>query len=205
MIDDINSLDDINSPGEAVLAIKRDGSIIIIFFDGRQLWWSIEASGVLCKALQVPMAYSSNCQPWCWRMEKAYTIMSHDKVLCRFGGLVNVHYMLLDLEYVAYLYMRTKKKDVVAEEENTSAAAPSPPTSTATATATTVTEMPAMPVAQPLRAPEPIPEEQQRELFKWMLEEKRKIKTNDPEEKKRIDEEKAILKQSIRAQSIPKI
>lgn len=97
--------------------------------------------------------------------------------------------------------MRTKKKDVVAEEEATSAAAPSPPTSTAT----TVTEIPVLPVLQPLRAPEPIPEEQQRELFKWMLEEKRKIKTNDPEEKKRIDEEKAILKQFIRAKSIPKI
>ena len=34
---------------------------------------------------------------------------------------------------------------------------------------------------------ESIPEDQQRELFKWMLEEKRKIKPKDPEEKKRID------------------
>nr|POE55874.1 hypothetical protein CFP56_48567 [Quercus suber] len=40
---------------------------------------------------------------------------------------------------------------------------------------------------------EPIPEDQQQELFKWMLEEKKKIKPKDPEEKKRIDEEKAIL------------
>ena len=109
--------------------------------------------------------------------------------------------------FTAYLFMRTKKKDVLTEEETTSAAAPSPspPTSAATATATMVAEIPAVPVAQPLRAQEPIPEEQQRELFKWMLEDKRKIKTNDPEEKKRVDEEKAILKQFIRAKSIPKI
>ena len=52
---------------------------------------------------------------------------------------------------------------------------------------------------------EPIPEDQQRELFKWLLEEKRKIKPKDPEEKKRIDEEKAILKQFIRVKPIPSI
>ena len=34
---------------------------------------------------------------------------------------------------------------------------------------------------------ESILEDQQRELFKWMLEEKRKIKPKDPEEKKCID------------------
>ncbi|XP_012076919.1 uncharacterized protein LOC105637874 isoform X2 [Jatropha curcas] len=54
-----------------------------------------------------------------------------------------------------------------------------------------------------LKPKEPIPEDQQRELFKWILEEKRKVKPKDPEEKKRIDEEKAILKQFIRAKSIP--
>uniref|UniRef100_A0A2P2QSI8 Uncharacterized protein LOC105637874 isoform X2 n=1 Tax=Rhizophora mucronata TaxID=61149 RepID=A0A2P2QSI8_RHIMU len=52
---------------------------------------------------------------------------------------------------------------------------------------------------------EPIPEDQQRELFKWILEEKRKLKLKDPEEKKRIDEEKAILKRYIRAKSFPSI
>lgn len=60
------------------------------------------------------------------------------------------------------------------------------------------------PTTEPVKVREPIPEDQQRELFKWMLEEKRKIKPKDPEEKKRIDEDKAILKQFIRAKTIPK-
>ncbi|PON50454.1 WD repeat containing protein [Parasponia andersonii] len=53
------------------------------------------------------------------------------------------------------------------------------------------------PAKEPVKVHEPIPEDQQRELFKWMLEEKRKVKSKDPEEKKRIDEDKAILKQFI--------
>lgn len=56
----------------------------------------------------------------------------------------------------------------------------------------------------PVKVLEPIPEDQQRELFSWMLEEKRKVKPRDREEKKRIDEDKAILKQFIRAKSIPR-
>ena len=56
-----------------------------------------------------------------------------------------------------------------------------------------------------LKPKEPIPEDQQRELFKWILEEKRKISPKDPEEKKQIDEEKAILKQFIRAKSVPSL
>lgn len=65
-------------------------------------------------------------------------------------------------------------------------------------------EPPILPVvAKPVL--EPVHEDQQRELFKWMLEEKRKVKPTDPEERKRIDEEKAILKQFIRAKSLPRI
>ncbi|CAH2051226.1 unnamed protein product [Thlaspi arvense] len=53
-------------------------------------------------------------------------------------------------------------------------------------------------------ARKPIPEDEQRELFKWILEEKRKTEPKDRKEKKRIDDEKAILKQFIRAERIPK-
>ncbi|ESQ50491.1 hypothetical protein EUTSA_v10022851mg [Eutrema salsugineum] len=53
-------------------------------------------------------------------------------------------------------------------------------------------------------ARKPIPEDEQRELFKWILEEKRKMEPKDRKEKKKIDEEKAILKQFIRAERIPK-
>lgn len=60
------------------------------------------------------------------------------------------------------------------------------------------------PVATPVALRAAIPEEQQREIFKWMLEEKRKVKPKDAVEKKHIDEEKAILKQLLRSSSIPK-
>ncbi|KAK8992689.1 hypothetical protein V6N11_048761 [Hibiscus sabdariffa] len=103
----------------------------------------------------------------------------------------------------AYLFTRTKKKDTSITEEGVDS---SPPISTATVAAPPVTETPlpsAPPMTQNLKVYEPIPESQQRELFKYILEEKRKIKPKDPEEKKRIDEEKAILKQFIRAKAIP--
>ncbi|CAF2050166.1 hypothetical protein HID58_036289 [Brassica napus] len=54
-------------------------------------------------------------------------------------------------------------------------------------------------------ARKPIPEDEQRELFKWILEEKRKTEPKDREDKKRIDEEKAVLKQFIRAERVPKL
>ncbi|KNA08131.1 hypothetical protein SOVF_165400 [Spinacia oleracea] len=113
----------------------------------------------------------------------------------------------VNLAVGAYLFMRTKKKDIAVEEETTTDApstlTPTPSTSAATPTATSVTESPT--IAQVTRVRKPIPEQQQREVFKWMLEEKRKIKTKDPEEKKQIDEEKTILKQFLRAKSIPNI
>ncbi|XWS18881.1 hypothetical protein CRYUN_Cryun32bG0082800 [Craigia yunnanensis] len=104
----------------------------------------------------------------------------------------------------AYLFTRTKKKDTSITEARDVG---STPVSTTTVTAPPVTEkpLPAPSIAQPVKLPEPIPESQQRELFKHVLEEKRKVKPKAPEEKKRVDEEKAILKQFIRAKSIPKI
>lgn len=100
--------------------------------------------------------------------------------------------------------MRTKKKDVGTEEGEMSDA---PGASVSTAAAVTVSEkekeVTTTPTLQPVIVREPIPENQQRELFKWMLEEKRRVKPKDQEEKRRIDEEKAILKHFIRAKSIP--
>ncbi|PNY13958.1 hypothetical protein L195_g010627 [Trifolium pratense] len=46
-----------------------------------------------------------------------------------------------------------------------------------------------VPVTVPVEVRAPIAEEQQREVFKWMLEEKRKVKPMDAMEKKQIDEE----------------
>ncbi|KAI3455548.1 hypothetical protein Pfo_012211 [Paulownia fortunei] len=105
----------------------------------------------------------------------------------------------------AYVLMRTSTKNKgTSEEEIPDGPTSSTSTSTAAAAAT-VTEMPVTPpIMEPVQRA-PIPEDQQRELFKWMLEEKRKVKPRDAEEKKRIDEEKAILKQFIRAKSIPSL
>ncbi|VFQ65457.1 unnamed protein product [Cuscuta campestris] len=101
----------------------------------------------------------------------------------------------------AYIYTRTKKKDTAIEMEETP---PSPSVVTATESATIAEKLVTPPaVQQPVK--EPISENDKREILKWMLEEKRKLKPRDPEEKKRIDEDKAILKQFIRAKSIPNL
>ncbi|CAN4115421.1 unnamed protein product [Withania somnifera] len=110
-----------------------------------------------------------------------------------------------NLSVGAYLFMRTKKKDVGTEAGEVSDV-PSilvSPTAAITAVAEKQATIPA-PVL-PAVVHEPIPEHQQRELMKWILEEKRKLKPKDPEEKNLIDEEKAILKQFIRANSIPSL
>ncbi|XP_068336036.1 uncharacterized protein [Pyrus communis] len=106
--------------------------------------------------------------------------------------------LTVNLGVGAYLFMRTKKKDI---EEDMTTTVPT----TAQTTPTTEKPLPSPTVTEPVKLREPIPEDQQRQLFKWMLEEKRKVKPKDPEEKKRLDEEKAILKQFIRAKSLPKI
>lgn len=105
------------------------------------------------------------------------------------------------LHSVGYLFVRTKKKDVDVEEKQLE----TPITTKDTTAQAAVTSVPTPPITKPVIKREPIPENQQRDLFKWMLEEKRKVKTKDPEEKRKLDEEKAILKQFIRAKSIPNI
>jgi len=64
---------------------------------------------------------------------------------------------------------------------------------------------PAEPVTVPRKELPPIPEDEQRQLYKWMLEEKRKIKPRNVAEKKKLDEEKALLKEFIRAGSLPSL
>ncbi|KAL7180363.1 hypothetical protein ACSBR1_043545 [Camellia fascicularis] len=106
----------------------------------------------------------------------------------------------------AYLFMRTKKKDAGVEEGEVPNVPPTPGPTTAAAVVpiSEKTSFPT-PIIESVMLRDPIPENQQRELFKWLLEEKRKVKPKDSEEKKRIDEEKAIIKQFIRAKSIPSL
>ncbi|KAL8040351.1 hypothetical protein ABFX02_10G092100 [Erythranthe guttata] len=61
------------------------------------------------------------------------------------------------------------------------------------------------PIPKPVIVRQHMPEEQQREIFKWILEERRKVKPLNQEEMKRIDEDKAILEQFIRSDSVPTI
>ncbi|KAL4625714.1 hypothetical protein ACB092_05G045600 [Castanea dentata] len=90
---------------------------------------------------------------------------------------------------LAYLFVWTKKKDEHIEEEGAT------PVSIPTAKTAPIAE-------KTLHSPSVT---KPGELFKWMLEEKRKIKPKDSDEKKCIDEEKAILKQFILAKPIPSI
>lgn len=107
----------------------------------------------------------------------------------------------------AYVLVRTYYKDEDSPPKNAHSASAS-----ASATATDSTPSPAGdspdPVAvaavptKPVPLP-PIPEDDQRRVYKWMLEEKRKVKPQNAAEKKRLDDEKALLKHIIRADTLP--
>ncbi|KAG6669185.1 hypothetical protein CIPAW_01G225600 [Carya illinoinensis] len=109
--------------------------------------------------------------------------------------------LAVNLAVGAYVFMSTKKKDTGVVEEIAI------PASTNAATTAPVAEkpLPLPTIIESVKSRKPVPQDQQRELFKWLLEEKRKVKSKDPDEKKRIDEEKAILKRFIQAKSIPSV
>ncbi|XP_054822467.1 uncharacterized protein LOC129320839 [Prosopis cineraria] len=113
----------------------------------------------------------------------------------------------------AYLFSRPKKKAVTEvhtrkghklQMEKTTVEIPEPPTTTTSVDTIFDDDAFYLPVSIPEEVRPPIPDEQQREVFKWMLEGKRKAQPKDPVEKKQIDEEKAILKEILRADIIPK-
>ncbi|WOK99169.1 hypothetical protein Cni_G07881 [Canna indica] len=62
-------------------------------------------------------------------------------------------------------------------------------------------------VPAPVKVLPPIPEQEQLELFQWVLEEEESQanKPTDKTKKKKIHEEKALLKQYIQAKSVPSI
>ncbi|CAA7397273.1 unnamed protein product [Spirodela intermedia] len=105
----------------------------------------------------------------------------------------------------AYVLLRTtEKKSAEKEEED--------PVKKGVSSNQAETSKPEAPQQLPLPRPEapkvalpPVPESRQRELFKWILEEKRKVKPGSPAEKKKLNEEKALLKKYIRAESIPNL
>ncbi|KAL3532610.1 hypothetical protein ACH5RR_006131 [Cinchona calisaya] len=104
----------------------------------------------------------------------------------------------------AYLFVMPKKKQIREQTSNLQEVPPPPPGEIITPVHEEPIFLP--PPPEPVKVQqEPVPEDQQRELFKWMLEEKRKVKPQSLKEKQRINEEKAILKQFIRKESIPSI
>ncbi|XP_010534901.1 PREDICTED: uncharacterized protein LOC104810345 [Tarenaya hassleriana] len=109
--------------------------------------------------------------------------------------------LTVNLAVGGYVYFRTKKDNTSPSSEETETETKTVPPLLVTAEKPHSLAV----AAEPVKAREPIPEKEQRELFKWMLDEKRKVKPKDPEEKKRMDEEKAILKQFIRAKTIPNL
>lgn len=99
--------------------------------------------------------------------------------------------------FVAYMFATPKKKQIKEESSKAIEEVSPPPVETTT----TVHEEPIFvpPPEVPMKVQEPVPEDQQRKLFKWMLEEKRKVKPQNRKAKQRVNEEKAIPK------SIPSI
>lgn len=118
--------------------------------------------------------------------------------------------------FAAYMFAsaRKKEKSVVARKIESEAAPPPEPVSEPSPPPLEdilISPPPpeeiviSPPITEPVIERDPIPTYQQQELFKWMLEEKRKIKPNNREEKKRIDKEKALLKHYIRSNLVPSI
>ena len=92
--------------------------------------------------------------------------------------------------FIAYLFVRTNKKDEHIEEEIATPVNFQPQLQKLLLlkipSNTTPPHPKKAPITEPVMLREQIPENQQCKLFKWMLEGKRKIKSKDPEEKKRI-------------------
>lgn len=100
--------------------------------------------------------------------------------------------LIFNLALGGYMFAKSRKKNMTMEDrgdaktglEESKAAVKDPFAPTATIP---FVEEPLIPIVatKPVKVQKPIPEDQQRELFKWILEEKRKIKPKNPEEKKK--------------------
>ncbi|XP_065019660.1 uncharacterized protein LOC135645320 [Musa acuminata AAA Group] len=103
-----------------------------------------------------------------------------------------------------YVLLRTSKKESTEKDEEAVGEVPASPVATIKPVIPDKEQVVGS-IPAPVKVLPPIAEQEQRELFQWILEEKRKVKPGDRVEKKKIDEEKALLKQFIRAKSIPMI
>ena len=105
-----------------------------------------------------------------------------------------------------YVFAKTYKRDQEKKNAEAAAAAAAALSSPASATAKAEDPVPApAPAPTPKIVLPPLSEDEQRQVYKWMLEEKRKIKPRNAAEKNKINEEKALLKEFIRAESLPRL
>ncbi|XBI64351.1 hypothetical protein VPH35_044525 [Triticum aestivum] len=101
-----------------------------------------------------------------------------------------------------YVFAKTYKRDQDKKNAETAAAAAA---AAALSAPPVAVAKPAEPAPPPKRVLPPLSEDEQRQVYKWMLEEKRKSKPRDAAEKNKINEEKALLKEIIRADSLPRL
>ena len=108
------------------------------------------------------------------------------------------------MSHAVYVFAKTYKRD--QEKKNAQATAAAAAAAALSSPASTTAKAPdPSPAPVPKRVLSPLSEDEQRHLYKWMLEEKRKIKPRNATEKNKINEEKALLKEFIRAESLPRL
>ncbi|CAD6231134.1 unnamed protein product [Miscanthus lutarioriparius] len=104
-----------------------------------------------------------------------------------------------------YVFAKTYKRDQEKKNAQATAAAAAAAAALSSPASTTAKAPDPSPAPVPKRVLSPLSEDEQRHLYKWMLEEKRKIKPRNATEKNKINEEKALLKEFIRAESLPRL
>jgi hypothetical protein len=105
------------------------------------------------------------------------------------------------LPHAVYVFAKTYKRD---QEKKNAQAAAAAAAKLSSPTSETVKAVDPIPAPAPKLVLPLVSEEEQRQLYKWMLEEKRKIKPHDAAEKKKINEEKTLL-EFIGAVSLPRL
>ncbi|KAM0831959.1 hypothetical protein ACQ4PT_065198 [Festuca glaucescens] len=102
-----------------------------------------------------------------------------------------------------YVFAKTYKRD--QDKKNAEAAAAAAAAAAALASPPAPIAKPAEPAPPPKRVFPPLSQDEQRQVYKWMLEEKRRTKPQTAAEKTKINEEKALLKEIIRAEYLPRL
>ncbi|KAK1258286.1 hypothetical protein QJS04_geneDACA017254 [Acorus gramineus] len=115
--------------------------------------------------------------------------------------------LTVNLAIGAYLFLRTRNKDSGVEDSGKAVGEVSASPDEKTTSSTDVPQKKEVPVAdniavplsvtRPAKVSETASQDEWSGALKWMLEEKRKVKPANPVEMKKIDEEKALLKQYI--------